>query len=307
METFDQSLKYLLQHEPADFVRFGLGDPSAEIVEPLESGLPARSRDVDGSYRVARGGAELVVHVEFHRRHQAREELAVDVAEAQIRLFRRERARVLSQVWDLYGDAEEAVLEERSLRYGAAWKEGDAHETEGSQAVYVRVNLRGMGADELLSGGPPALWPLVTLTRDGAREEAVHRARDTIEARTEWTSAERADHLAVLWFVAEAEDVPVRVMKAYISEERLMESTLYKSIFEKGEARGEAKGEANVFVDTIVAMLDRHSTALEAVVQERLRGFDLETLKVWWKVALRLDGAEAAKRLADTIQKAAEA
>ena len=81
------------------------------------------------------------------------------------------------------------------------------------------------------------------MTRDGAREEAVRAARDAIEARTDLPAAD-TDHLAVLWFIAEAEDVPVRVMKEYISEGRLMASTLYQSIFEKGEARGEARGGA---------------------------------------------------------------
>ena len=146
MESFDQSLKYLLQHEPADFIRFGLGDPTVQVLEPVPSGLPARGRDVDGAYVIVRGGAhgpvgagavaeedKRIVHIELHRRHQAVEDLGVDVAEAQIRLFRRERRLVLSQVWDLYGDADAPVLGERTLKYGQT----------GSQCVYQRVNLRG--------------------------------------------------------------------------------------------------------------------------------------------------------------------
>jgi len=212
MESFDQSLKYLLQHEPADFIQFGLGDPTVHVLGAIPSGLPARGRDVDGAYLIARGGQgsavvdadKRVVHLELHRRHQQMEELAVDVAEAQIRLFRRERRRVLSLVWDLYGTADAPVLERRTLPYG----------DDGSQCVYQRVNLRGMGADELLSRGPPALWPLAPLTRDGAGEGVIARARDVIEARAAWSSAERADHLAVLWFVAEAENVPAKVIQS---------------------------------------------------------------------------------------------
>ncbi len=49
MESFDQSLKYLFQHEPADFIRFALADPSVQISKPLPSGLPSRGRDIDGS------------------------------------------------------------------------------------------------------------------------------------------------------------------------------------------------------------------------------------------------------------------
>src|SRR4051812_22278014 len=104
MDSFDQSLKYLLQQQPVDFVRFALGDPTVRVIGPVPSGLPSRSRDIDGAYFIERGGdtvGRLVAHFEFHRRHQSAKELAVDVGEAQIRLYRREGLDVVSLVWDL--------------------------------------------------------------------------------------------------------------------------------------------------------------------------------------------------------------
>lgn len=298
-ESFDQSLKYLLQHEPAAFIRFGLGDPTVEVIGPLPSGLPSRGRDVDGGYLIARGSVRMVAHVEFHRRHQSLEELAVDVAEAQIRFFRRERLEVRSQVWDLYGTLNEPVLEDRVLRIGGPPKGAC------SQSVYHLVNLRGLRWEELLSHGPPTLWPLVTLTGDGATEEVVVRARDAIEGRKAWSSAERADHLAVLWFMAEAEDVPTKVMKAYISEGRLMESALYRSIFEKGEARGKTEGKAEAYAQTIIRILTQRMGALDPVTRERIRALsDVETLAAWQEEAILVLDAEAARRLAEKIQKA---
>ncbi len=231
MESFDQSLKYLLHHAPAAFIGFGLGEPAVRILAAVPTVLPARGRDVDGAYLVARpdapaaeadaaGADPRVVHVEMHRRHQAAEELSADVAEAQIRLFRRERRLVISHVWDLYGSPGDPVLEERTFVYGEA----------GSRCVYLRVNLRGLASEELLARAPPALWSLVALTRDGAEEAALARTRDAIDARAALTSRERADHLAVLWFVAEAEGVPGKLMRAVLSKERLMESELYREI-----------------------------------------------------------------------------
>jgi hypothetical protein len=316
MGAFDQSLKYLLHHEPADFIRFALGDPGVTVVSALPSSLPAQARDVDGVYVIARGNDRVVVHVEFHRRHQALAELGTDVAEAQIRLFRREGRPVLSQIWDLYGRPSESVVEDRTLNYGATSTGPDPlmtppderalAPTGGSVCVYQRVNLRALGGDELLARGPPALWPLVALTRDGTGEAMIHKALDAIEGRDFQTSAERADHLAVLWFVAEAEDVPVRVLRAYISEERLMESTLYQSAFAKGEARGKAEGEAGVYVASILRVLAHRTGAVDPTVAERLRSFStLETLKAWHEQALLAVDAEGARRLAEHIQKAA--
>ncbi len=295
MDSFDQSLKYLLHREPAGFIRFGLRDPSVQVLRPIESGLPSRGRDVDGGYLIARGDEHYAAHVELHRRHQSAEDLAVDVAEAQIRLFRRERVRVVSLVWDLYGTPGGPVVEERTLRYGASTGES------GSEARYLRVNLRGLGWQELLTQGPPVLWPLVPLAREGASDEAVRKASEAIEGRSEMSAAVRADHLAVLWFVAEAEDVPVRLMRAYIEEQKLMASTLYQSILEKGEARGQAK----VCAETIIRLLAHWMGAVEPDLRERIRTrADLDTLTSWYDDALFLRNAEDAERLAEKIRKA---
>ena len=299
MESFDQSLKYLLHHEPADFIRFGLGDTTLRVLAALPSGLPSRGRDVDGSYLIGWPIADstavaerAVAHVEFHRRHQSLDELAVDVAEAQFRLYRREGLRVLSLVWDLYGDASAPLTEPCTLRYGRGREDEVC-----SQCVYHRVKLRALGWKDLLSGAPPILWPLVALTRDGASDAAVHEAADAIEARTDLSGAVRADHLAVPWFIAEAEDVPVQAMRAYLAEERLMESTLYRSAIEKGEAKARA--------DILIQILMRRLGTLDATVRERIRATsDRELLSVWVNEALDLTDAEQARQLADKIQRA---
>ena len=280
MDSFDQSLKYLLQHAPADFIGFGLGDASVRVVEPVPSVLPARGRDIDGAYVVAIGATPLddtrLVHLELHRRHQSAKEVGIDIVEAQARLFRREGKLVVSQLWDLYGDADAPVREERRLTFGA----------DGSTCVYRRINLRGMGWEDLLAAGPPALWALVALTRDGASGSACERARDAIGARTGWTQAERADHLAVLWFVAEAEGVPGRLMRAVVAKERLMESELYKEIFgdglAAGEAKGEAKGKAMGKAEGILAVLAARGIPVSDTVRGRILSCsDVPTLDAW--------------------------
>jgi predicted transposase YdaD len=230
MESFDHALKYLLEHEPAAFIRFALRG-AVEVIRAVPTALPSRGRDVDGGCRVRVAGGERVAHTEFHRRNQSRQELAVDVAEAQIRFFRREKVPAVSMVWDLYGDRDAPVWSTCTLAYA-----------EGSVSSYTRVNLRGMGWEALLAEGPAALWSLVALTGDGATPEAVKAARDAIDAREELTDGQRADQLAVLWFVAEAEAVAVKALRMYIREEELMQSVLYQEIFGKGEARGEVKG-----------------------------------------------------------------
>ena len=290
METFDQSLKHLLEHEPADFVRFALKGATVELIKAVAVTLPSRGRAIDGGHRVRVGGVEKIAHTEFQRRHQSQSELAVDVAEAQVRMYRREGVEVVSLVWDLYGRRDEPVRSERVLRFAA-----------NSQSAYVRVNLRGMGWRELLAEGPPALWPLVALTGDGATDEAVHAARDAIVARPDLSAAQKADHVAVLWFVAEAEDVAVTAMKAYIREEDLMQSVLYQEIFAKGELKGELKGklegELKARTAALLELLElRGIPVSDAVRAEILACRDLPTLEHWFRRAAKLKTATAVIR-----------
>jgi hypothetical protein len=185
MESFDQSLKFLLHEEPEDFLRFGFADPEVTVVGPCETDLPSRGREIDGSYFIIRKGVKMVAHVEFHRRHQSVEELAIDVAEAQIRLYRRELLQVDSHVWDLYGDCGGDLLKKRKLVVGS-----------GTQSTYTRINLRATKWQRLLAKGPPALWPLVPLAKDGATEIAVKSARDAIISRSDRKSSHVADQVA---------------------------------------------------------------------------------------------------------------
>lgn len=302
MDAHDPSLKYLLAQDPAGFLSFGLACPTLKVLRPVEGDLPHRDRDVDGGYLVEREGALQVAHVEFYRMHRSLAEVALDIGDAQLRLFRREQVPVCSLLWDLYGSRKAQVLEERSFPVGA---EGDAACT---RIAYRRVNLRGMGADELLERGPRGLYALVPLTRDGASPEGVRRAMQAIEGRTDLSGAQRADHLAVLWFLGEAEGLPVEVMKAYISERNMMQSELYRSIFSKGEARGEARGKARGKAegkadDLLRIFLRRRGPVDEAVRQRIQAETRIEVLDMWIDDALLARDEASFVRLLEQIQK----
>jgi len=299
MESFDRSLKHLLALAPNEVLGFGLGK-QVQVIRAVSPTLPGRGREVDGCYLIESGGQALVIHVEFHRRHQAQEALAIDVAEAQLRLYRRESVPVVSLVWDLYGRADEPVTSEREVVIGPSGPRLRCH--------FRRVNLRGMTWRELLSGAPPSLWSLVALTRDGQNQEALRDTYDAIARRSLPDSA-KADHLAVLWFVAEAEQVPIQWLLALLSREKLMQSTLYQQIFSEGEARGEARGEVR-------GRLKHEADAIQRVLAARLGFVDLDVrqrvraetdelcLSEWYQEALLCTDAESAKRLADKIRHA---
>lgn len=241
--------------------------------------LPARGRTIDGGYIIRLGARQRVSHTEFHRKHQSLRELGLDVAEAQVRLNRREGQLVLSQVWDLYGSRRGPVLEERELPIGVA----QSSSRRASRCVYRRVNLRGMKAEELLAQASVMLWPLVPLTRDGARERAVLRAREAIAGRTDLGRERQADCLAALLFLAEAEDVALGLLREYITEEILMQSTLYQEILNKGKADGAARTQAT---DLIKMLVRRFGVVDEALNQRICAETRRDLLEEWFDQAL---------------------
>jgi hypothetical protein len=299
MESFDRSLKHLLALAPAELLGFGLG-LTVRIIRPIEPSLPGRGREIDGCYLLEVAGLPTVIHVEFHRRHQSIEELALDVAEAQLRLFRREKLPIRSLVWDLYGCADDPVLSERLSTVGPL----------GPQLLcrYQRVNLRGMGWRELLTQSPPPLWSLVALTRDGHSPEALRSTYDAIVSRSLPESL-CADQLAVLWFVAEAELVPVQWLLSLLTRERLMQSTLYQQIFsegeERGEARGEARGRLKQEAETIQRVLEARLGVVDLGVRQRVKAeTDERLLSQWYQAAILCVDAASARQLADQIRQA---
>lgn len=307
MESFDQGLKYLVHHDPADFLRFALARPAIDVIESLPAALPSRGRDVDGCYLISLDGEPTIAHFEFHRRNQSLDELATDIAEAQIRLFRREDKLELTLLWDLYGSADEPFLEDRTLRYGRA------PGRRGSEAAYSRVNLRAIVWTNFLHDAPPVLWPLVPLTKGGANEQAVMQARDAIEARTDLGFSEQLDYLAILRFIAEAEDMPQQILEAVLAKEEAMSSGLYESAVAKGEARGLAKGiaegivqgEAKALAGAIVRMLRRRMGVVKSDVRKRiLSETNVKMLRRWLDLASDAMDAESAQRVVDTIRKA---
>ena len=308
-ETFDATLKYQAERHPQDFLRFASGDPQAEVLRPVSQSLPSRGRDIDACYLVRVRGRETVAHTEFHRRNQGWDELATDVAEAQVRLYRREQRPVLSLVWDLYGHRTWPVLSEKKLEFGCQVAQ------EVSQCVYQLVNLRGLTGQKLLAEAPPALWPLIALTADGTEAEWLRKAAEAIEARPDLSPGERADHRAVLYFLARAENVPKLVLEAIMIEESLKESDLYRDVFAKwleqgkalgeakGEAKGEVQGEAKSEAKTIISILTHRLGMVPQAVQEQVRNLtDPLTRQIWYSEALLATSAEEARRLVDKIR-----
>lgn len=274
---------------------------------------PARRRDVDGVYLISGGVSPSdearVAHLEFHRRKQSFDELAIDVTEAQIRLFRREGKRVISLVWDLYGKRNEPFLERRTLEFGALDALGAEIRKECSQGVYWRVNLRAIGWRELLRRAPPVLWPLIALTRDGAHLDAIVAARDAISAQKNLGFSDHANYVGVLWFVAGAEHMPEQLLRSVLDEDVVMASDYYQSVINKGKAQGvlegEARGAKKELASAIVRALRRRLRSVNDDVLARMMSeTSLDTIREWHDMAMDAVDAESAQRLVDTISKA---
>ena len=290
MKSFDDSLKFLVQQAPADFIAFALGGATVRVVSPLSAALPSRSRTIDEAFLAEINGTQLVAHLEYVRRHQTEEELGVDVVEAQVRLFRRERVPVQSLVFDLYGRHKGELLRDRELTFGV-----------GSKSSYRQINLRGQPVEDLLRSGPAALWPLAPLFLGGNTAEGVQHAAAAILGRG-LSSATEADHLSVLYFIAEHEGLPLQLLKRYIPRSKMIESQLYKEIFKEGEDQGELKGQARTLLRVLLRRFDYLDEDLSRRILAETRQ---DLLELWLDDALAIPSAEKLPPLVERILRTA--
>jgi hypothetical protein len=92
--------------------------------------------------------------------------------------------------------------------------------------------------------------------------------------------------------------VPVELIRMYLTEEKLMESSLYRSAIEKGKAQGEAQALAKV----LVRGLTNHLGLLDSEVRDRIHAVtSMETLEAWCSELLLLRDADGARRLVSKI------
>lgn len=130
-----------------------------------------------------------------------------------------------------------------------------------SRVVYRRVNLRAMAAEELLTQRFAALYPLVPLTGDGAAVAAVQKA-------------------ATL----------------FLTREKMMESRLYREIFQEGEAKGEAKGKAELLIRLLLKRTGAVAPEVRQAIHTQAQA-DPDVFSGWFDEAALADNLEAAQRV----------
>ena len=139
---------------------------------------------------------------------------------------------------------------------------------------------------------------------------------------THLSPVQRADHTAVLYFLAEAEDVPLVLLRNLIEDQKMKQSALYQRIrqegveeglekglekglqkgLEKGLEKGELKHMASIILKVLARRLPEVSPAVTARVRSETRH---EVADLWCEDALRADDAEQARALHDRILRSA--
>ena len=103
--------------------------------------------------------------------------------------------------------------------------------------------------------------------------------------------------MAVLWFVAEAEDVAVAALKVNIREEDLMQSVLYQEIFGKGKRKGKREGELKARTSALLELLELRGIPVSDAVRAEIEACrDLPTPEHWFRRAAKLKTAAAVIR-----------
>lgn len=257
---YDNLLKYLAERYPAPLASWLLGRPVTEV-RVLKSELSLQPIRADAVHLLEID--DEILHLEFETDPSASEPpLPLRQLDYFVRIHRRERKRVRQVVIAL---AETTALIPDEFRVGDTWHR------------YHVVRMWEQDAAPLLAH--PGLWPLAVLAHTAQPEQLLIEIADKVSTmadqsqRNELTAA--AGILAGLRFDRE-------LVHHIFRREIMMQSVIYREIWEEGEQIGEQRGmqigEQHGRVAVIQRQLTRRFGPLPAEMAAQLAVLSLPAL-----------------------------
>ncbi len=243
MGDIDNTLKTLADRHASDYVHWLL-DASYKVVEKIGTELPkTTSRLADFVYLVEKESqAPFILHVEFQLT-KSEKPMPFRMCEYNIRLIDQRGIPVCSTVIYLKEEADEGS-EYRSFC-----------PIDGQEVLRFRYNVIRMweiDGRELLKRKMLGLYPLIGLTKLEQPEETFREVISEIKKIPDKVLA--ADVLFGFKLLAEQKH-SAELLEALIRKEEIMESRLYREIYNEGKEEGEEKGRLETAQSNVQSVL----------------------------------------------------
>lgn len=263
-KEWDSLEKLLAEASPQHLVSFVL--PGAKYLEETFTNLPAQSREIqaDVMYNVQWEGVEIILHIEFQRRHD--EDMGRRVWEYNALASIIKQLPVFSFVIYLVKDHGIVRPPYREIVHGKHIRD----------FYYTNIYLWELEQKALKQPGLEGVWPLLPLTKDGARLDVVE---DVITGLQE---AHREDLLslvfsfAALIFTKEGDRQWLQ-RRLDMLHDILEESWVYQEIKQKGlfEGRKEARQrELQLERQTLTIYVEGRFPALVTLLKAQMFGIE---------------------------------
>lgn len=261
-QSFDHTLKYLMETWPEDWLRL-LGLPASGAIEPVEAELPTLAVQSDRMFRVS-GPPAFVAHLEPQSSRD--DDLPERIFVYNTLTHRREQLPVVSHAILLRPEADGPRMT------GVV----ERHDPEGRcylRFEYRVVRIWEIPLEMILAGGP-GVWPLAPLAR-GAKsrlEEVVHDLKEHVEAAPPARQGELWTAAFVLTGLLDKPEFGAALMRGV---KRMKDSVTYQEILAEGEQKGLVKGRVEGRVEALQEMVielgERSFGAPPASIKSRVR------------------------------------
>ena len=220
--SYDNTLKYLVEQFPYDFVKWLVNATTDEELTILKTELSIEPIRADGVIFIKI--ANRILHLEFQTLPYSDPPIPFRMLDYWIRLRRKYKSEVVQVVIFLQETSSELVFVDKFR--------------EGSTVHKYRViRIWEMNSQFFLDN--PGLLPLASLAKSNQPRELLTQIAgkiDTIEEKTIQSNLSACVQLLAGIRFDES------LIKAYFKEELMKESVIYQSIKQEGKAEGKAEG-----------------------------------------------------------------
>lgn len=264
-KPWDRRMKRLFRKAPEDIVRWLF--PDAEYQRVVSSELEGEPIFADHLFEVTLNGKRFLLHIEFQRNHDP------GMAGRLWGYNVRATLQYDCPVWSCVIYLKKVKTIEQALLVKELPNGQPVHRFD-----FSIIKLWEIPTEEMWEKGLPGLYPLLVLTREGARREVIEGViMALMQPGNEQVS--KADLLMLTYGFASLvfeneEDQNWLIGRFAMLDDILMETRAFQEIARKAEAKGEARGEAKGLEEG----LEEFREAIVSLVQARFSNIGLTRL-----------------------------
>jgi predicted transposase YdaD len=298
-KPWDRKMKRLFRKAPEDIIQWLF--PGAEYQRVVSSELEGETIFADHLYELTLNGKQFLLHIEFQRNHDP------DMAERMWAYNVRATIQYSCPVWSVLIYLKQVKTIEQDF-----WVKELPNGRPVHRFDFSIIRLWEVPTDELWEKGLPGLYPLLALTKDGARREVIE---GIISELTQPGNEHipKADLLMLTYGLASLvfdneEDQNWLIGRFAMLDDILMETRAFQEISRKAEEKGQEEGRKEgreealqVFRSTLVSLVQERFATPNLTSLVNRQADDIHNMAILQDLILKIGLAQSSREVFEVL------